>query len=156
MRLSQLLRTSLCLGSLQQILTKFPYKKNLSGSYHTPLKPILSHCSSFYSISLVVFFLESYLLRSSLMEGLGLLGSQLPPGFRFHPTDQELIIHYLMKRVMSSLTPATSIIAEIDLYKFNPWELPGIKISDCSFTSSNFLILYFVLSYLEIFFKKAK
>ncbi|XP_008782049.2 NAC transcription factor 29-like [Phoenix dactylifera] len=50
--------------------------------------------------------------------------SQLPPGFRFHPTDQELIIHYLRKKVTSTLTPVTSIIADIDLYKFNPWELP--------------------------------
>ena len=59
------------------------------------------------------------------MEGFMFQVSQLPPGFRFHPTDQELIIHYLRKRVNSSLTPATSIIAEIDLYKFDPWELPG-------------------------------
>ncbi|XP_020266706.1 NAC transcription factor 29-like [Asparagus officinalis] len=58
------------------------------------------------------------------MEGFYLQGSQLPPGFRFHPTDQELITHYLRKRVTSSLTPATSIIADIDLYKFNPWDLP--------------------------------
>ncbi|KAH7681609.1 NAC domain-containing protein [Dioscorea alata] len=53
------------------------------------------------------------------------LGHQLPPGFRFHPTDQELIIHYLKRKVTSSLSPAASIIADIDLYKFNPWDLPG-------------------------------
>ncbi|XP_010904917.1 NAC transcription factor 29 [Elaeis guineensis] len=58
------------------------------------------------------------------MDGIGLSGSQLPPGFRFHPTDQELIIHYLRRKVTSTLTPLTSIIADIDLYKFNPWELP--------------------------------
>ena len=58
------------------------------------------------------------------MEGFG-LGSQFLLGFRFHPTDQELIIHYLRKKVTSSLTAATSIIANIDLYKFNPWDLPG-------------------------------
>ncbi|KAH0448227.1 hypothetical protein IEQ34_022027 [Dendrobium chrysotoxum] len=51
-------------------------------------------------------------------------GSPLPPGFRFHPTDQELIIHYLRKKITSSLPPSYSIIADIDLYKFNPWELP--------------------------------
>ncbi|XP_058103355.1 NAC transcription factor 29-like [Magnolia sinica] len=49
----------------------------------------------------------------------------LPPGFRFHPTDQELIVHYLRKKVSSSQTPLLSIIADIDLYKFNPWDLPG-------------------------------
>ncbi|GKU93592.1 hypothetical protein SLEP1_g7172 [Rubroshorea leprosula] len=47
----------------------------------------------------------------------------LPPGFRFHPTDEELIIHYLQNKVASRPLPA-SAIAEIDLYKYNPWELP--------------------------------
>ncbi|XVF04917.1 hypothetical protein REPUB_Repub05bG0126100 [Reevesia pubescens] len=46
-----------------------------------------------------------------------------PPGFRFHPSDEELIIHYLQNKVTSRPLPA-SIIAEIDLYKYNPWELP--------------------------------
>ncbi|CAN1304672.1 NAC transcription factor 25 [Linum perenne] len=47
----------------------------------------------------------------------------LPPGFRFYPTDEELIVQYLKNRIRSSPLPA-SIIAEIDLYKFDPWELP--------------------------------
>lgn len=47
----------------------------------------------------------------------------LPPGFRFHPTDEELILHYLRKRVASTPLPV-SIIAEVDIYKFDPWELP--------------------------------
>ncbi|XP_059428604.1 NAC transcription factor 47-like [Corylus avellana] len=48
---------------------------------------------------------------------------QLPPGFRFNPSDEELIEHYLRNKVISKPLPA-SIIAEINLYKFNPWELP--------------------------------
>ncbi|PKU82132.1 NAC domain-containing protein 10 [Dendrobium catenatum] len=48
---------------------------------------------------------------------------QLPPGFRFHPTDEELVVHYLKKKAISAPLPVT-IIAEIDLYKFDPWELP--------------------------------
>ncbi|WCJ27104.1 NAC domain containing protein 2 [Euphorbia peplus] len=48
-----------------------------------------------------------------------------PPGFRFHPTDEELINHYLKKKISSSLNPEFSIIANINIYKFNPWELPG-------------------------------
>ncbi|KAL6341277.1 hypothetical protein AAG906_032395 [Vitis piasezkii] len=48
---------------------------------------------------------------------------QFPPGFRFHPSDEELIVHYLQKKVTSHPLPA-SVIAEIDLYKYNPWELP--------------------------------
>ncbi|XP_068669512.1 NAC transcription factor 25-like [Aristolochia californica] len=49
---------------------------------------------------------------------------QLPPGFRFHPTDEELVVHYLKKKASSAPLPVT-IIADIDLYKFDPWELPG-------------------------------
>ncbi|XP_048325396.1 NAC transcription factor 25 [Ziziphus jujuba] len=49
---------------------------------------------------------------------------QLPPGFRFHPTDEELVVHYLKKKAASAPLPVT-IIAEIDLYKFDPWELPS-------------------------------
>ncbi|KAL6856054.1 hypothetical protein ACP4OV_018856 [Aristida adscensionis] len=48
---------------------------------------------------------------------------QLPPGFRFHPTDEELVVHYLKKKAASVPLPVT-IIAEVDLYKFDPWELP--------------------------------
>nr|GMD92451.1 NAC transcription factor 56-like [Ipomoea batatas] len=49
---------------------------------------------------------------------------QLPPGFRFHPTDEELVVHYLKKKVASATLPV-AIIAEVDLYKFDPWELPA-------------------------------
>jgi len=61
------------------------------------------------------------------MEAKASSGIQLPPGFRFHPSDEELIVHYLKNRVISSPLPA-SIIAEIDLYKYNPWELPSLYI----------------------------
>ncbi|EMS67683.1 NAC domain-containing protein 68 [Triticum urartu] len=47
----------------------------------------------------------------------------LPPGFRFHPTDDELVVHYLCRKVAGQPQPVP-IIAEVDLYKFNPWDLP--------------------------------
>ncbi|XP_047153122.1 NAC domain-containing protein 1-like [Vigna umbellata] len=50
--------------------------------------------------------------------------NNLPPGFRFHPTDEELILHYLRKKVASIPLPV-SIIAEVDIYKCDPWELPA-------------------------------
>lgn len=50
--------------------------------------------------------------------------ASLPPGFRFHPTDEELIIHYLKNRTSSAPCPV-SIIAEVDIYKFDPWDLPA-------------------------------
>ncbi|KAK7336230.1 hypothetical protein VNO77_16765 [Canavalia gladiata] len=55
---------------------------------------------------------------------MGTPQSNLPPGFRFHPTDEELILHYLRKKVASIPLPV-SIIAEVDIYKLDPWELPA-------------------------------
>ncbi|KAI4299332.1 hypothetical protein L6164_032801 [Bauhinia variegata] len=49
---------------------------------------------------------------------------QLPPGFRFHPTDEELVVHYLKRKAASAPLPV-AIIADVDLYKFDPWELPS-------------------------------
>ncbi|GAB4849472.1 hypothetical protein Ancab_004266 [Ancistrocladus abbreviatus] len=49
--------------------------------------------------------------------------SSLPPGFRFHPTDEELITYYLLKKVLDS-TFTGRAIAEVDLNKCEPWELP--------------------------------
>ncbi|XP_042404430.1 NAC domain-containing protein 71-like isoform X1 [Zingiber officinale] len=47
----------------------------------------------------------------------------LPPGFRFHPTDEELIDYYL-KRKVNGLKIELEVIPVIDLCKFDPWELP--------------------------------
>ncbi|KAF5204573.1 Nac domain-containing protein [Thalictrum thalictroides] len=49
--------------------------------------------------------------------------AHLPPGFRFHPTDEELITFYLIKKVLDS-TFTCRAIAEVDLNKCEPWELP--------------------------------
>ncbi|KAD1215672.1 hypothetical protein E3N88_43141 [Mikania micrantha] len=49
--------------------------------------------------------------------------SNLPPGFRFHPTDEELIMYYLRNQALSKPCPV-SIIPEVDIYKFDPWDLP--------------------------------
>ena len=51
------------------------------------------------------------------------------PGFRFHPTDEELVMHYLCRRC-AGLPIAVPIIAEIDLYKFDPWQLPSTSSID--------------------------
>ncbi|KAF8412529.1 hypothetical protein HHK36_000497 [Tetracentron sinense] len=50
-------------------------------------------------------------------------GVSLPPGFRFHPTDEELVDYYL-KRKADGLKIELEVIPVIDLYKFDPWELP--------------------------------
>ncbi len=49
----------------------------------------------------------------------------LPPGFRFHPTDEELVNYYL-KRKINGQEIELDIIPEVDLYKCEPWELAGL------------------------------
>ncbi|KAK7411022.1 hypothetical protein VNO78_02354 [Psophocarpus tetragonolobus] len=50
--------------------------------------------------------------------------SRLPPGFRFQPTDEELVFQYLKCKIFSCQLPA-SIIPEISVSKYDPWDLPG-------------------------------
>ncbi|KAJ8772482.1 hypothetical protein K2173_027659 [Erythroxylum novogranatense] len=49
---------------------------------------------------------------------------RLPPGFRFQPTDEELVFQYLKCKILSWPLPA-SIIPEINVCKHDPWDLPG-------------------------------
>ncbi|KAE8772941.1 NAC domain-containing protein 92-like [Hordeum vulgare] len=47
----------------------------------------------------------------------------LPPGFRFHPTDEELITYYLRGKIADAGFTARAI-TEVDLNKCEPWDLP--------------------------------
>ncbi|WVZ92234.1 hypothetical protein U9M48_038316 [Paspalum notatum var. saurae] len=47
----------------------------------------------------------------------------LPPGFRFHPTDEELVTFYLAAKVFNGACCGVDI-AEVDLNRCEPWELP--------------------------------
>ena len=66
-------------------------------------------------------------------------GATLPPGFRFHPTDEELVGYYL-KRKVERLEIELEVIPVIDFYKFDPWELPGIRTTHQFY--GNFMNLY--------------
>ncbi|CAL9177314.1 unnamed protein product, partial [Musa hybrid cultivar] len=48
----------------------------------------------------------------------------LPPGFRFHPTDEEIITHYLSPKVVDHGFSARAI-GDVDLNRCEPWDLPG-------------------------------
>nr|AFN55277.1 NAC domain-containing protein [Tamarix hispida] len=48
--------------------------------------------------------------------------SCVPPGFRFHPTDEELVGYYLKKKVASQKIDL-DVIRDIDLYRIEPWDL---------------------------------
>nr|QSD99881.1 NAC family transcription factor [Melilotus albus] len=49
------------------------------------------------------------------------------PGFRFHPTDEEIVRFYLKKKVTGDLAPCYDYLAVIDIYKFEPWDLPSLS-----------------------------
>ncbi|XP_057979271.1 NAC domain-containing protein 78-like isoform X2 [Malania oleifera] len=49
--------------------------------------------------------------------------ASLAPGFRFHPTDEELLSYYLMRKV-SGKSFRFEAVSEIDIYKSEPWDLP--------------------------------
>ncbi|PHT91156.1 NAC domain-containing protein 76 [Capsicum annuum] len=48
--------------------------------------------------------------------------SCVPPGFRFHPTDEELVGYYLRKKIASQKIDL-DVIRDIDLYRIEPWDL---------------------------------
>lgn len=48
----------------------------------------------------------------------------VPPGFRFHPTDEELLYYYLRKKVSYEAIDL-DVIREVDLNKLEPWDLKG-------------------------------
>lgn len=50
----------------------------------------------------------------------------VPPGFRFHPTDEELLYYYLRKKVSYEAIDL-DVIREVDLNKLEPWDLKGTQ-----------------------------
>ena len=56
------------------------------------------------------------------------MASTVFPGFKFSPTDVELISYYL-KRKMDGLEKSVKVIPETDIYSFEPWDLPGLSLT---------------------------
>ncbi|XP_060206693.1 NAC domain-containing protein 43-like [Lycium barbarum] len=48
--------------------------------------------------------------------------SQVPPGFRFHPTEEELLHYYLRKKVAYEKIDL-DVIRDVDLNKLEPWDI---------------------------------
>ncbi|XP_047329408.1 NAC domain-containing protein 21/22-like [Impatiens glandulifera] len=57
--------------------------------------------------------------------GLRDIGASLPPGFRFYPSDEELVCHYLFKKIANEDVLKGTLV-EIDLHTCEPWQLPDV------------------------------
>ncbi|KAJ4836573.1 hypothetical protein Tsubulata_035498 [Turnera subulata] len=53
----------------------------------------------------------------------------LPPGFRFYPSDEELVVHFLHRK--AALLPChPDVIPDLDLYPYDPWQLDGKALAE--------------------------
>ncbi|KAF8019595.1 hypothetical protein BT93_G0320 [Corymbia citriodora subsp. variegata] len=52
-----------------------------------------------------------------------IIPQNLPVGYRFHPTDEEFVAHYLTNRVLG-IIENPCIIPDVDICRWDPWELP--------------------------------
>ncbi|CAH9070781.1 unnamed protein product [Cuscuta europaea] len=50
--------------------------------------------------------------------------SSMFPGFRFSPTDQELISYYLKKK-LEGIDSCVELISEVEIWRHEPWDLPA-------------------------------
>ncbi|XP_022859366.1 NAC domain-containing protein 35-like [Olea europaea var. sylvestris] len=48
------------------------------------------------------------------------------PGFRFHPTEEELLSFYLKNMVLRKNSRSANIIGFLNIYHHDPWDLPGL------------------------------
>jgi len=63
----------------------------------------------------------------------------LPPGFRFYPTDEELVVHFLHRK--ASLLPChPDVIPDLEVYQYDPWELDGTVTSFASKLSTHLFL----------------
>ncbi|KAF8022506.1 hypothetical protein BT93_F0120 [Corymbia citriodora subsp. variegata] len=51
--------------------------------------------------------------------------SNLPPGFVFEPTDEEILFEYLRRKIFALPLPASIIPELINLSNVDPWDMPG-------------------------------
>ena len=49
----------------------------------------------------------------------------MPPGYRFYPTEEELVSFYLRKELEGNQREDMNrVIPVVDIYDYQPWDLP--------------------------------
>ena len=57
---------------------------------------------------------------------ISMMEARMPPGFRFHPRDDELVLDYLLHKLSGrGHRGGGAAIVDVDLNKCEPWDLPG-------------------------------
>nr|GMC79530.1 NAC domain-containing protein 90-like [Ipomoea batatas] len=52
--------------------------------------------------------------------------SSLPPGYRFYPTEEELVSFYLRNKLQGARDEIHTVIPVVNIYDYNPWDLPQL------------------------------
>lgn len=85
---------------------------------------------------------------------MSIAASSMFPGFRFCPTDEELISYYLRKK-LDGHEESVQVISEVELCTYEPWDLPGHTTQLTLFSSFyfcfNFLFCVFLCCSLQLF-----
>lgn len=73
------------------------------------------------------------------------------PGFRFHPTDEELVGFYL-KRKAQQRPLSIELIKQLDIYKYDPWDLPSKILNSFHVLFPCMASIWFLMILLRSFF----
>ncbi|KAK7335621.1 hypothetical protein VNO80_27561 [Phaseolus coccineus] len=57
--------------------------------------------------------------------------ADLPPGFRFYPTEEELVAFYLHNQLQGQIHDTSKVIPVIDINGIEPWNLPTLAGERC-------------------------
>lgn len=69
---------------------------------------------------------------------------ELPPGFRFYPTEEELVSFYLLNKLEGKRQEIDRVIKIVDIYNIEPWNLPRTHLFSLHFVNVFSCLLPFV------------
>lgn len=64
----------------------------------------------------------------------------LPPGFRFYPTEEELVSFYLHNKLEGNRHDIDRVVKVVDIYNIEPWHLPSIFFSCNNLSTLSFIV----------------